>query len=194
MLAGGRLVFQYVKKRSSHPKCGATGVRLNGVCLLAKFLLIKSSMTQRLPITHLGPGGLEHCCLITEKTLASEPQRTGYGLRYALAFQLYGYDGERLDSQHFQNEAGGGFPLTNLLQAENGFQFLHTDIIMAVGERIASLLRVNLNSSGVSCFMLLAGQSSELLCLLAVEGTQTYEVGQALKAAQVSQQDLRRTP
>ncbi len=29
--AGGRLVFQYVKKQASHPKCGATGVRLNGV-------------------------------------------------------------------------------------------------------------------------------------------------------------------
>lgn len=41
--AGGRLIFQYTTKRASPPKCGATGVRLQGVSLW----LCRMSVQQR---------------------------------------------------------------------------------------------------------------------------------------------------
>lgn len=39
---GGRLVFLYRKKLGSVPRCGDTGVKLKGVCLLALFIRFMS--------------------------------------------------------------------------------------------------------------------------------------------------------
>ena len=57
MPSGGKLVFQYTRKRPSPRICGATGVRLNGVRPL---LLYGGKVKPYLLIQGVTPGVLSH--------------------------------------------------------------------------------------------------------------------------------------
>jgi len=56
---GGRLVFQYVKKPASHAKCGATGVKLQGLKAYRPQKLAKLSRRQK-SISRIYGGHLDH--------------------------------------------------------------------------------------------------------------------------------------